>query len=255
MVARRVRCRGAPVRRLPVARRPSSSRATRSGGRSVRVRAAASSMASGMPSRRRQISSTSSRWASGSKLGSAAPAPERGTAPLRRRDPAARRPRPAHRRRRDAHATWPGPAPAGSPRRSPRTSSAAPVDDMLTVVDDEQRRPRPQRRDNRLRQRAPRSLGDAQGVGHGSRHVVRGGDLGQLNQPGRRAVVGGRRAAAASASRVLPIPPGPTKRDDRTPSERLVDRRRGRRPGRRGCPGGREGGRGHRAVGRVAGTR
>ena len=45
--------------------------------------------------------------------------------------------------------------------------------DMLTVVDEEQRRPGPQRCDDRLRQAAPRSLGDPEGVGHRPGHVVR----------------------------------------------------------------------------------
>ena len=69
MVARSVRWRSGPVRRPPVSRlRRWPSRSRRSAGVSVLARAAASSMASGMPSRRRQISSTVSLEAAASKV-------------------------------------------------------------------------------------------------------------------------------------------------------------------------------------------
>ena len=68
IVAVSVRWRSAPVRR-PLSRRKRPSRRDDSSvGERLRVRAAASSMASGMPSRRRQISATACRLATASNV-------------------------------------------------------------------------------------------------------------------------------------------------------------------------------------------
>ena len=208
MVARSVRCRVAPVRRAPVARRRSSSRATRSGGRRPGcgrrpARWRAECHRGGGRSLRRHPDA-----ACGSKVWSTASA--RSVEQLHSRggiqrpddqdlltvDAEALTRRRQHPQLRAAFAmAW--------------TSSAAPAMtcSQLSMTSSADR----DRRDATIDWVSvpPPSLGDAQGVGHGPGHIAR-----RRRSPPVRSARLPRRStaavAAANASLVLPIPPGPT---------------------------------------------
>ena len=159
-------------------------------------------------------------------------APGHGTARRWRRDPAARRPAPARRRRRGAHERWPARAPASRVAMA-WTSSAAPsmTCSQLSMSSNAGRDRRTATID--CGQAAPRTLRDPSASATARGTSAGRADLRQLDQPGAAPRVAGRRgAAAASASRVLPIPPGPTRVTTGDPGQRVVDGTAGRHPGR-----------------------
>ena len=241
MVARRVRCRSGRST-VPAAR--SSGRSSRSpsrrsswAGGSSRSRAAASSSASGMPSSRRPSSPRAAAPAgSGSKPGRTSRA---------RLDQQVDRARPA------------GSGASGS-SCSARSRSAVRLvtrirdgraggqqrghvgrgrQHLLEVVQHQQHRPAPQPVDEQVEHRPAALRPDAERGRDRARHLSRVGDRGQVDEP--HPVVRCRPRTAgprtSSASRVLPIPPGPTSVTSRTPGRRqqVGDHGRPRCPGRR----------------------
>ncbi len=180
------------------------------------MRAAASSMASGTPSRRRQISSTSSRLADGSNVREAADRPL-----VEQLDA-----RPRRFEGRDDDELLVAEAEALSRRgEDPHVRAALgdgvgqvgrTVDDVFAVVQDEQCPARLQRRHDRFGQRPPQALLHVQDAGNRPRHLARRAVAGELDEPAHlpppppALTSTSARSAAARASRVLPIPPGPT---------------------------------------------
>ncbi len=205
-------------------RNRSSSSPAISAGRSAATRAAASSIASGIPSSRRQISPDRGHVRRGQREVAArggGPLDEQATPRRWPRRPPCPRPgaaataaaarRPAPRPRPAPAGWWPGCAPPRQPRRMSAASAAAAASQVLAVVQHQQQRGP-----------GPQELHDAAGHGQaGPRaHPQRGQDglRHRLPVPGRvpartatrrRAKDGSWSAAACSASRVLPTPPGP----------------------------------------------
>ncbi len=204
IVAARLRCRGSPAEPRPASTSiPSARRARISAGCIVRVRAAASSIASGTPSSWRQRLTTASSWSSGTGAPSSrARSRNRRTASL-------------------AASTVPAAGTPSGPRTTNDSSGRSRGDrlvartvgartgleqggdgvgggggDVLAVVDDDQRRLVGRRHEQRLERGETELAGDRSGDG------VRG----------RRRGSGRRRATRARTSRRRPSrPPGPAR--------------------------------------------
>ena len=245
MVARSVRWRSTLARRPPVrSRRRSSRRSTRSAGERLLVRAAASSMASGTPSRRRQISSTSSRLADGSNVGEAADRPL-----VEQLDA-----RPGGFEGCDGDELLVAEAEALSRRGEHPDVRAAlgdgvgqvgrTVDDVFAVVEDEQRSARLQRRHDRLGQRPPQALLHVQDAGHRPGHLARRAVPGELDEPGAAPGVDVGPLRGRQGEPRLADPSRPHERHDRGVGERVVDDLQVRRRGRSADPGDEGGSRG-----------
>ena len=191
----------------------------------VRTRAAASSMASGMPSRRRQIVATAAAFASPTSEVRAGP--ER----LGRRTGGPRRTCAhcvegvgrgvgGHRHRRHPPHDLAWHVERLAARRDDREAGALPrqvvdqhgavVEEMLAVVEHQQHLLVGQASHEHIEQGLLRVLGNSEDVGHlsGHRAATRRGSASSTYQtpPGKRSV---RSAASCSASRVLPHPPEP----------------------------------------------
>ncbi len=212
--ARRVRCRGRAVRLPPVSRRKrSSSRSASCSTGMVRLRAAASSRASGRPSSRRQIWATASALspvsaksgrtarARSTNRSTAGTRVSRPRADRRCRGGAAGRGAAARRTATAARGWWPAPAAAGQAPSRASTSSAAAIEDVLAVVEDQQHRGGVQHLDQPVAGTAHVHGASLQGrdvpgpdrVDHRGQHVARVRDLGQLHDPhgvGRRRAQG-----------------------------------------------------------------
>ena len=234
-VARRVRCRsGRSAVPVPSASSDLDSRSSSAPGSSSRVRAAASSMASGRPSRRRQIATTAAALPSvRAKPGRTARA--RSTNSATAGDaisscsgtPAGPAGRGGQRQRRDRVLPL-GPQPqhraagghddhAGAAGQQ-LVQVAGGAGDLLQVVQDEQPGAVAQLLGQGLQRRARPGQVGAHRPADAAHHQLRLGDPGQRDEHGPRNRSGQpARSPTASASRVLPTPPGPVSVTNRTP--------------------------------------
>ena len=173
--ARRVCWRRTAVRAPPVSNRNRSCRPSRiSASDSARTRAAASSIASGMPSRRRQISATAAALSSVTREigpGTAGSVDEQLDRPRRPATATAPASSP-HRRRRSAH-DW-SPARVSRRRRTQESHDqrGARVEQVLAVVQHHQHLTVGDEPQQRVHRGAARLIGQAQRAGHRHRHQL-----------------------------------------------------------------------------------
>ena len=201
---------------------------------SARTRAAASSIASGMPSSRRQTSATAARVVvvEGESRAARRPPGRRTAAPPRAvarsvggRRARRRAPSGGTRQARlagDAPAArgwWPGSAAAGQAPQQRVGQLGAGVDQVLAVVEHQQQLPG-SRAAASVGQRARPALSRRPSAA-AVRSATSASPAPRPARPARRRPRTGRRAAASSASRVLPTPPGPVRVSSRDDASRL----------------------------------
>ena len=203
---------GPPVSRTSRSARPDSSPSRPREG----SRAAASSMARAMPSRPRHSATTRSRSPSATVGSAGRRAAEEQLDGVGRTVRVGRQRESGHRERLLEGEQQP--CPAGRQDREPGTGGEQPLDQdadaveqVLAVVEHEQRGARGEPAAEDVLDRAALALAEPEGERDGDADHARVGDRDQVDEPDAVGVAGRRRRAATrSARRVLPTPPGPT---------------------------------------------